>query len=100
MIKDVFDISFADEDAESDKSKEKATSQKKKKSKIDKKLTKDFNFSEQEHISKKAASKFRDHLDNSRLKSQILKKQQCHTCSEFHFYKKCYYFFSDLISEA
>ena len=87
-------------DCESDKSKEKATSQKKKKSKIDKKLTEDFNFSEQEHISKKAASKFRDHLDNSRLKNQILKKQQCHTCSKFHFYKKCYYFFSDLTSEA
>ena len=46
LMKNVFDISFADEDIKSDEGKEKATSQKKKKSKIDKKLTEDVDSSE------------------------------------------------------
>ena len=45
-MKDVFDIFFVNEDTESDKSKEKAMSwKKKKKSKTDKKLTENVDFS-------------------------------------------------------
>ena len=102
LMKDSFEFSFADEDIESDKSKEKAMSQKnkKKKSKTDKKLTEDVNFStEWEHISKKAASSSRNHLDNSRSRSQIFKKWQYHAYDDFHLYKKCYYLFSFLAHE-
>ena len=55
-MKNAFDISFADEDAESvfrnicEKSREKVKKKNKKKSKIDKKSTKAVNLSEWEHI--------------------------------------------------
>ena len=72
-MKSSFDSSFADEDTELNESKEKAKSwkNKKKKSKTDKQLTEDVNSStEWECTSKRAMSSSKNHLDNSRSRSQ------------------------------
>jgi len=83
LTKSAFDFSFADEDVESvfrniceNKNREKAKKRRnKKKSKNDKESAKDADFSaEQEHITKRIMSSFRNHLDDSRSRSQIFKK--------------------------
>ena len=75
-MKSIFDIFFADEDAESvfrnacEKNREKAKKRNKKKSKTDKESTKDVDFSiEQEQMMKRAVSSSRDYLDDSRSRS-------------------------------
>ena len=71
----------------------------KKKSKTDKKLTEAVDLSKQEYMSKRVMSSSKNHLDDSRSRSQIFKKQQYCVCDNFHLYKKCYYLFSSLIYE-
>ena len=74
-MKDFFDFFFINKNIKSDENKKKAKIRKKKKLKTDKKLIKDVNsFTEQEYILKKAVSSSSDHLDDSRLRNQILKK--------------------------
>ena len=104
-MKSAFDISFVSEDAEPvfrdicEKSREKAKERNKKKLKTDKESTETVDLSEQEHMSKRAVSSSRDHLDDSRSRSQVFKKWQCHICNDFHLYRKCYYLFSSLAHE-
>src|SRR6266487_5771254 len=107
-MKNAFDFSFADEDAEpafknacENKNREKAKKRRnKKKSKNDKKSAEDADFSaEQECMTKRVMSSFRNHLDDSRSRNQIFKKQQCHACDDFHLYKRYYYLFSSLAHE-
>ena len=83
LTKSTFDSSFVSEDAEpafknacENKNREKAKKRRnKKKSKNDKESAKDADFSaEQEHITKRIMSSFRNHLDDSRSRSQIFKK--------------------------
>ena len=77
LMKDSFELSFADKDVKSEQSKEKAMSwkNKKKKSKTNKELTEDVDFStEWEYILKRAVSSSRDHLDDSRSRSRTFKR--------------------------
>ena len=86
-------ISFASEDAEPasrnvcEKNREKAKKERnKKKSKTDKESTEDVDLSEQEHTTKRVMPSSRNHLDDSRSRSQV--------------FKRCYYLFSSLTHEA
>ena len=58
----------------------------KKKSKTDKESTEDVDLSEQEHTTKRVVPSSRNHLDDSRSRSQA--------------FKRCYYLFSSLTHEA
>ena len=99
-MKRAFETSFVREETEFNKNKETAAKTWKKKSKNDKESTEKTDFStEQEHMSKRTVSSAEDHHDNSESRDQIFKKQKCQACSEFHFYKKCYYLFLNLVSE-
>ena len=104
-MKNAFDISFASEDAESvfrnvcEKSREKVKERNKKKSKTDKESTEAVDLSEQECMFKRAVSSSRNHLDDSRSRNQIFKRQQYCVCNDFHLYRKCYYLFSSLAHE-
>ena len=105
LAKSTFDISFVSEDVKPvfrnvcEKNREKAKERNKKKSKTDKESTEAVDLSEQEHMSKRIMSSSRNHLDDSRSRSQIFKKQQCCVCDDFHFYRKCYYLFLFLTHE-
>ena len=97
MTKKTFETSFAEEEAELNKSKE-TTKSWKKKSKNDKESTEKTDSSiEWECMSKRAMSE--NHHDNSESRDQILKRCKCYTCDEFHLYKKYYYLFLNLASE-
>ncbi len=105
-MKNLFDFSFISENIKSvfknvcEKNKKKAKKERnKKKLKTNKKLIKDVNLSEQKHIIKRIILSFKDYLDDSRLRSQIFKKQKYYICSDFHFYKKYYYLFLSLTYE-
>ena len=106
-MKNAFDLSFIDEDAESahrdvcEKSKEKAKKERnKKKSKTDKESAENADSSvEWEHMTKRIMSCSEDHLDDSRSRSWVFKKWKCHVCSDYHLYRKCYYLFSSLAHE-
>ena len=98
LMKRAFETFFVREETELNKNKETATKTWKKKSKDDKESTEKTDFStEQEHTSKRITSE--NHCDDFESKDQTLKRQKCWACSEFHLYKKCYYLFSDLVSE-
>ena len=96
FAKNAFDISFVNENIKSvseniheNKSRKKITKKRKKKSKTDKKSVENADFSaEQKHMTKKTMSSFKNHLDDSKSRSWIFKKQQCHACNDFHVYKK------------
>ena len=45
-------------------------------------------------------SSSRNYLDNSRSRNWVFKRQQYYACDNFHIYKRCYYLFSNPVSEA
>ena len=99
-MKDAFDISFDSEEIELNENKETAKTWKKK-LKDDKESIKNADFLiKQKYMLKRAASSAENHHDDSESRNQVFKKHKYWACSEFYLYKKCYYLFSDLVSEA
>src|SRR5438552_1029382 len=81
--------------------REEAKKERKNKSKTGKESAEDADSpAEQGRMTKRAVPSSRDHLDDSRSRSQTSKRRQCRACGGFHLYKRCYYLFPTLAPEA